>query len=167
MRTLFCLAGAAAAALLPACLLCGQSPAPPRPATAAQSPAQNFGAVFRVHVNLVLVPVVVRDSSGHAIGNLRAEDFTVLDNNKPQQIISFSVEQPTARPIAAASGNPSTSGVPAAPAHAFVAPRSFTVMHFDDVHLETEDMNRVRGAAQRYLAKARHDGQLRTRPAES
>ena len=106
-----------------------------------------------MHVNLVLVPVVVRDSSGHAVGNLRAEDFTLLDNNKPQQIVSFSVEQPAAQPNTAESKNPSSPAPPAARSHAFVAPRSFTVIYFDDVHLETENMNRVRGAAQRYLAK--------------
>src|SRR5579863_6243470 len=138
MRRLFRLSGAAVMALLPVCLLRGQSPAPPLPATAAQNAAQSSGAVLRVHVNLVLVPVVVRDSSGHAIGNLRAEDFTLLDNNKPQQIVSFSVEQPAARPREATATNP--AGAPAAVgrAHAFVAPRSFTVLHFDDVHLETE-----------------------------
>lgn len=99
----------------------------------------------------MLVPVVVRDASGQAVGNLRAEDFTLLDNNKPQQIISFSVDKPAARPGASTSSPPGSAV--ATRSHGFVAPRAFTAMYFDDVHLETENMNRVRGAALGYLAK--------------
>jgi len=122
---------------------------PSLPPNTAPSATQNPAAVLRVRVNLVLVPVVVRDAGGRAIGNLRAEDFTLLDNNKPQQIVSFSVEKPSSqlRPVVTAG--------PSAPAsaRAFVAPRSFTAIYFDDVHLETENMTRVRAAAQRYLSK--------------
>ncbi|MBV9885668.1 MAG: VWA domain-containing protein [Acidobacteria bacterium] len=156
MRRSFWLGGVAGIALLSTCVLLGQSPTPPPPpTTTATSSSQNAGAVLRVHVNLVLVPVVVRDSGGHAVGSLRAEDFTLLDNNKPQQIVSFSVEQPGAQPTArGASTNATGSAAPTGgQGHVFVAPRSFTAVYFDDVHLETENMNRVRGAAQRYLTK--------------
>ena len=145
--------GVAAISLLFAGLSRAQAPSPTPPASGASNNSQNSGAVLRVHVNLVLVPVVVRDSAGHAVGNLRAEDFTLLDNNKPQQIVSFSVEKPAAQPSAAAPPNPSKAVPPPANGRVFVAPRSFTALHFDDVHLETENMNRVRGAALRYLAK--------------
>src|SRR5579871_3492199 len=130
---------AAVIGLLPLCLLRGQSPTPLPPAATPPGVSQNSGAVLRVHVNLVLVPVVVRDASGHAVGNLRAEDFTLLDNNKPQQIVSFSIEKPAAQPSALGASNTAASAQP----RAFVAPRSFTAIHFDDVHLETENMNRV------------------------
>ena len=95
----------------------------------------------------------MRDSSGHAVGNLRAEDFTLLDNNKPQQIVSFSVETPATQPSPAQPSVPPGTAAPATQARIFVAPRSFTALYFDDVHLETENMNRVRGAALHYLAK--------------
>src|ERR1700742_3802648 len=150
MRCAVSLTGAAALTLLFACLLHGQSPAQAPPENAAANSSQNSGAVLRVHVNLVVVPVVVRDASGRAVGSLRAEDFTLLDNNKPQQIVSFSVEKPAAQ---ATTSSPAAATPSAAPARGFVAPHGFTAMYFDDVHLETENMNRVRGAAQRYLAK--------------
>ena len=151
--------GVMATCLLYAGLLSGQSQVPsPTPASippnSGQSEPQSSGAVLRVRVNLVLVPVVVRDSNGQAVGNLRAEDFTLLDNNKPQQIVSFAIDKPASKPIAAAVSNPAGTAAPGALAgRAFVAPRGFTAIYFDDVHLETENMTRVRAASQRYLAK--------------
>ncbi|HUE44413.1 MAG TPA: VWA domain-containing protein [Candidatus Sulfotelmatobacter sp.] len=106
-----------------------------------------------MHVDLVIVPVVVRDANGRAVGNLRAEDFSLLDNNKPQQIISFSIEKPAAQAGADPAANPPGTASPPARGRRFVAPRGFTAIYFDDVHLETENMTRVRAAAQRYLAK--------------
>jgi VWFA-related protein len=144
--------GLVVASLLFAYASRGQEPAPPdsNPApNGTASASQNPGAVVRVRVNLVLVPVVVRDSGGRVVGNLRAEDFTLLDNNKPQQIVAFSVEKPSPQLGPVLSPNP----VAASNARVFVAPRTFTALYFDDVHLETENMNRVRGAAQRYLSK--------------
>jgi hypothetical protein len=45
---------------------------------------------FQSKVDLVLVPVVVRDARGHSIGNLRKDDFQLLDSGRPQIISSFS-----------------------------------------------------------------------------
>jgi VWFA-related protein len=154
--TLLC--GAAAVLLLSVCVLRGQAPSqvptPNAPANPQSNSSQDAGAVLRVRVDLVLVPVVVRDASGQAVGNLRAEDFTLLDNNKPQQIVSFAIDKPTSRPIVPAGSNPGGAAAPTAPSgRVFVAPRGFTAIYFDDVHLETENMTRVRAAAQRYLAK--------------
>ncbi len=143
----------AAASLLFFCSVVGRSQEPTQPQSPSPNNTQASGAVLRVRVNLVLVPVVVRDSSGHAVGNLSAEDFTLLDNNKPQQIVSFSVEKPSAQPTSAPSAPPAGLAAAVAQGRAFVAPRSFTALYFDDVHLETENMNRVRGAALRYLSK--------------
>ena len=49
--------------------------------------------VFRSSTNLVQIPVVVRDTSGHAIGTLAAEDFQLFDNKRPQTVSRFSVEK--------------------------------------------------------------------------
>ena len=45
--------------------------------------------VFRSGVDLVYVTVTVADDNGRFISGLRREDFTVLDDGKPQEIVSF------------------------------------------------------------------------------
>jgi hypothetical protein len=48
-------------------------------------------ATFQSKLNLVVVPVVVRDGQGHAVGDLTREDFALFDKGKAQTIASFSV----------------------------------------------------------------------------
>jgi VWFA-related protein len=47
---------------------------------------------IRARVDLVVVPVTVRDSGGNLITGLSKEDFVVLEDNKPQTIESFDMD---------------------------------------------------------------------------
>src|SRR6202050_4027757 len=59
----------------------------------AEMSSHDSPATFSTKVNLVMVPVVVRDSKGKAIGTLQKEDFQLFDKGKPQVITRFSVEK--------------------------------------------------------------------------
>src|SRR5436190_575938 len=80
-------------------------------ALAAQNPASqpatsttqgNFR--IRVETELVLVNVVTRDKQGRPIQDLKAEDFTLLEDGKPQHISSFDAENLDTTPAATTAG---------------------------------------------------------------
>src|SRR3954471_19866120 len=48
----------------------------------------------RVSARLVLVDAVVTDRAGKRITDLKKDDFTVLENGKPQKVLAFSFEVP-------------------------------------------------------------------------
>src|SRR5438132_7460504 len=154
--------------------LSGQTPAPPSqtqdaPAkpdsTAVPAPAPATGqneevsshdtpTTFKVRVNLVLVRVVVRDSQGKIVSNLKKEDFQLFDNRKLQTISSFSVETPetrTASAVASTDAEGSSSSADAAVGKSVVLPQRFVSMVFDDAHLLMADAVFVRDSATRFF----------------
>jgi len=144
-----------------------QTPAPPTPPqdalakTEAQAASQNeevsshdTPTTFKVRVNLVLVRVVVRDSQGKVVSNLKKEDFQLYDNRKLQTISSFSVETPetrTASAVASPTEGGSSSSADAAGGKAVVLPQRFVSMVFDDVHLSMSDAVFVRDSVTRFF----------------
>jgi len=110
---------------------------------------------FRARTNLVLVPVVLRDAHGHAVGNLSQEDFQLFDRGKLQAITRFSIE--TSQGRAAAAGTPGGSrpteeaAVPGSSLPPAAVPERFVAYLFDDLNLGVEDMMRVREAAMHHM----------------
>src|SRR5678815_2365177 len=45
--------------------------------------------VIRINVNLVQVDATVTDKSGKPVTSLKPEDFEILQDGKPQQIVNF------------------------------------------------------------------------------
>ena len=115
-------------------------------------------ATFSTKVNLVMVPVVVRDAKGKAIGTLQKEDFQLFDKGKPQVISRFSVEKAGEAVIPAevatddAALENAAGATAAAKAPAPIAQR-FVIYLFDDVHTSTADLIQVRNAADRHLTE--------------
>lgn len=57
--------------------------------TAATSEEVDEGDIVRVDTQLVSVPAVVTDSSGRPLAGLRAENFRIVEDGKPQTIANF------------------------------------------------------------------------------
>src|SRR5216684_8737673 len=134
------------------------SNATPAPASAAgqseEVSSHDTPTTFKVRVNLVLVRVVVRDSQGKIVSNLKKEDFQLYDNRKLQTISSFSVETPetrTASAVASTAAVGSSSSADVVGGKAVVLPQRFVSMVFDDVHLSLEDSTFVRDSATRFF----------------
>ncbi len=129
-----------------------------QPQTTAEVSQRDAPFTFSTGVNLVLVPVVVRDRQGHAIGTLKKEDFQLFDKGKLQEISKFSIEKAEAPPTLSdtsietdANGNPEAK--PAGPAAQPIAGH-FIMWLFDDVHLSFGDLAQTRAAAKRVLKES-------------
>ncbi|HTB20585.1 MAG TPA: VWA domain-containing protein, partial [Bryobacteraceae bacterium] len=133
----------------------GQDAQKPPPQATAELSAHDAPATFSTKVNLVMVPVVVRDAKGKAIGTLQKEDFQLFDKGKPQVIARFSVEKAGSAAIPAEVATDEASDKPAAPAAAAppIAQR-YVVYLFDDVHTSTQDLIQARNAADRHLSES-------------
>src|SRR5579872_2911787 len=118
-----------------------------------QKEATQAGPVIKVTVNSVLVPVVVRDSQGHAIGGLSKDDFQLFDKNKPLEIVGFTVEQ---RGVTSADAITTPATPAAVPSSSATAPPPrqadrFVVFLFDDLHISSPDLSSLRAAAKKVL----------------
>ncbi len=140
------------AMLLAFALMCSSLP--------AQQPADY---TFRVQTDLVLVNVTVRDKNGNLIRGLKPEDFTILEDNKPQTVVSFDVENidavanqdvaqtkllpgpPTAEGSAASAAT-SASGS----ANQF-KDRRLIVLFFDLSAMEPDEIDRAITSAEHYV----------------
>jgi VWFA-related protein len=90
----------------------------------AQEPA------FRSETNVVLVPVVVRDSSGKSVGGLGRDDFRLLEDGQPRTITNIELEVRDVRST---------------------IPNQFDVYIFDDLHLSFQDMEHARKSFEKHL----------------
>ena len=128
-----------------------------QPPAAANQPAevatQEEAVTFKSKVNLVLVPVIVRDKSGKPVGTLRQQDFTLTDRGKPQIITKFSLEKSGGKAIVRTPEIDRTPDEKAAAADKpdIIAPDHFVAFLFDDVHLSHGDLVQVREAAEKHI----------------
>jgi len=140
-----------------ALLAVGAWPQTPPAQNQPEVSSQETPVTFSTRVNLVSVPVVVRDRNGRAIGNLLKEDFQLFDKGKVQVITKFSVEKNESAASAAGSATAARKApdgtaaqVPSQPA----LPDRYVAYLVDDIHLTHGDLLNARQALNRHLNDA-------------
>ncbi|MGH9487645.1 MAG: VWA domain-containing protein [Terriglobales bacterium] len=142
--------------------------------SAALFAQQKAQFTFKTTTNLVLVNLSVVDSHGDIITNLKPGDITLLEDGKPQHIVSFDFENVAAAGRAAASAGSGPAGVvvsgkpaakpaaksapatlaPAAPAAAIAyRDRRLIVIYFDLSTMQPDDTENVVEQAENYVNK--------------
>jgi VWFA-related protein len=145
--------GRIVATVLQFALLCSSLP--------AQQQAADY--TFRVQSDLVLVNVTVRDKNGNFVRGLKPGDFTILEDNKPQKVVSFDVEdidavatqdvaqaKPLSSPLSQPA-NPAEAAVPAAGAANQFKDRRLIVLFFDLSAMEPDEIDRAITSAEHYV----------------
>ena len=69
------------------------SPRLDQPASNSSSEEVSEGDVLRVETRMVTVPAVVTDRMGHPVSGLRADNFVVLEDGKPQRVTNFATTE--------------------------------------------------------------------------
>jgi len=127
------------------------TPAAPVDKNAPEMSTKDAPALFKTRVNLVMVPVVVRDAKGVTVGTYTKDNFLLFDRGKPQEIIKFTVEKSGDKGTkeAQTADNLTPGADPAGPPD---IPERFLAYLFDDIHLQFSDLVRARDAAGRRIA---------------
>ncbi|HEX2710936.1 MAG TPA: VWA domain-containing protein, partial [Candidatus Acidoferrales bacterium] len=129
---------------------------PPPPPLQAPAQAGQDKGIIRKFANLVLVDVQVTDRAGKPVKGLKREQFSVLEDEKPQAVSSFDYYDIERIETAAAEDTQPvvvTLGAVAAPEklREAVRDRRLIVLFFDLTSLAPEDLLRSTEAAQRFL----------------
>src|SRR6266851_5049620 len=107
-----------------------EQPAPP-PAQAAATPEQQPAVVIKKESKLVLVDSVVTDKKGNYIRDLTQNDFKVFEDNKEQQVSTFSTGADAATQ---ANGQ-----------------RRYLILFFDNSTMAAPDQIQARSAATKFI----------------
>src|SRR5215831_5416151 len=124
-------------------------------------PGQEPDYTFHAQSELVLVNVAVRDKSGNLVRNLKQGDFTILEDNKPQKVVSFDIENTDAvamqdvaqaKPLPGAeqASKPATPNALASTDSAF-KDRRLIVLFFDLSAMEPDEIDRSVTSAVHYV----------------
>ncbi len=126
-------------------------------------------ATFTSNTSLVIIDVNVRDKAGNVIPNLSKNDFTLLEDGKPQTIAVFDFQKlegdahlapvPAVKPVAekTAAAAPAPKAAAKAPSATAAAPiiryqdRRLVAMLFDFSTMAIPEQNRIQVAALQFI----------------
>ncbi len=127
----------------------------------AQDQPPNSTFTLKVENNLVLTNVVVRDKkTGAPVPNLTRNDFTILENGKPQPLVSFdyeSIDQATPLSEATITGRAGAPILNPTPGKTGIATgdalrnHRLLVLFFDLPSMQPEDLQRSVESAQNFI----------------
>lgn len=118
---------------------------------------QQADYTFRTQSELVLVNVTVKDKSGNLISNLKQEDFTILEDSKPQNMVSFDIENMDAvanqaiDQAKALSNSATMSPDASAVANNVFKDHRLIVFFFDLSAMEPDEIDRAVTSAEHYV----------------
>ena len=133
--------------------------------TALLAQTSQTGYTFKARSELVLVNVTVRDKSGSLVRDLKPEDFTVLEDNKPQKVATFDIENTQNVPqvpmqqanLLSAPVKKAKASAPDATAaieqESAIKDRRLIILFFDLSAMQPDEIERSANAAQDYLNK--------------
>ncbi len=123
----------------------------------AQNPPPEPAAHIRSEVREVVVPVVVTNTRGRHVTGLKASDFQVFEDGKLEHIVAFRTDlMPSAG--STAPGVVDAGHAPAAPVAAAATaddPRQTYLILVDTLHSSFANVNRVRGALEKFFEEER------------
>jgi VWFA-related protein len=136
------------------------------PATPISKGASEGQFTLKTATEVVLVNVTVRDKTGMFIKNLKADDFTVLEDGKKQVITSIDAENtdsvvtaeapktPVLRNLSATPATTSPAAVPAPPLQGNdLKDRRLIVLFFDLGSMQPQEVERAAKSALDYINK--------------
>ncbi len=128
--------------------------------TGALFSQQTSEYTFRAKTELVLVNVTVRERNGNPVHDLKRDDFSILEDNKPQQVSSFDIENSDAAVSTAtleskplANLRAKSQAAPALIDSSTLKDRRLIVLFFDLSSMQPEEIDRAVTAAQNYVDK--------------
>src|SRR5262245_36101980 len=127
----------------------------------AQQPAAPGTVTFKANSNLVIVNVSAKDKGGLGVEGLKAEDFTVLEDGKPQKVSVFEYQRISAKPEPlkeitlddqfALPEAPKTTITSATPGQIQYHDKRLMVFFFDFSSMQVPDQLRAQDGALEYL----------------
>lgn len=134
---------------------------------AAAAPAQAQGGEYKIQVgvNSVLVPVVVRDAHGRAVGDLTQKDFALFDQDKARAIVGFTVQKRAAGETLAPKVENGPVSIAPPPSITILdtaakMPERFIAFLFDDMHFEPAELLRIKIVATKILGQTVGDSDM-------
>lgn len=129
-----------------------------------EKPSDQEDEVVRIDTNLVQVDAVVTDAKGRHITDLRAEEFEILEDGRPQQVTNFSYIKTADSPAADDKKPSSADKKDIAPLPPTVINRDQVrrtiVLAVDDMGISFAELNFVRSALNHFIDQQMQAGDL-------